>query len=275
MRDREEQDFDANSAEVFEALGHPNRIRILKALSAEPLGFSQLKREVGMESSGLLSFHLQKLGRFVKSDTEGNYALTDEGKEALRVADAIRNHVPNRRSRRLVSSPNIERLVIVALLIGLVAIGGAAAYQQGQISGLSRSNASTSRTTTTATTAPLVFNYSSIPSQFFIGNYSVSVVQGVGYVIPVGPKVHSYGGFYTSFNVVPVMGGILPDVPFFWNTSAGPSTSHLPYDAYCYVLSASASGCPSSATAPLGGGHEVSIVWTKEGTTFWVRFSFS
>ena len=83
MTKNDDEGFNVGRAELFEAMGHPNRIRILKALSDTPLGFSELKRTLSMESSGLLSFHLQKLSNLVKTTSEGAYALTDEGKEAL------------------------------------------------------------------------------------------------------------------------------------------------------------------------------------------------
>src|SRR2546426_324373 len=91
MTKNDDESFNVGRAELFEAMGHPNRIRILKALSDRPLGFSELKRTLSMESSGLLSFHLQKLTNLVKTTAEGAYALTDEGKEALRIAETLRN----------------------------------------------------------------------------------------------------------------------------------------------------------------------------------------
>lgn len=272
MGSSEEPDFDAHSAEVFEALGHPNRIRILKALSSGPLGFSQLRREVEMESSGLLAFHLQKLNRFVKTDSGGNYTLTEEGREALRVANAVGNHATNSRGRKLTKSPGLDRVVIAALLIGLVAVGGTVVYQQGQISSLGHSVTTTTYTLEAAT--PIGFNYSSLPSQYTVGNFSLSVTEGVGYTLQIGPKVYTYGGFYTAFYIASSTGGIFTDVPFFWNTTAGPSTTHAPYDAHCYVLHNSPDGCPTSSTALVGIGHEVTISWAKEGSTLWVSFVF-
>jgi hypothetical protein len=48
-------------AEVFDALGHPTRIVILKALNEGPSGFAELKKKTGIESSGHLLHHLNKL----------------------------------------------------------------------------------------------------------------------------------------------------------------------------------------------------------------------
>jgi DNA-binding transcriptional ArsR family regulator len=131
-------DFDVTRAELFEALGHPNRIRILKALAREPLGFSELKRAVEMESSGLLSFHLQKLTYLVKVTPEGTYALTDDGREALRIAETIKSHDSNAEDKRFTPRVSVGKIVIAALLIGLIVMGVVAVYQQEQIIGLNR-----------------------------------------------------------------------------------------------------------------------------------------
>ena len=79
--------FGSERAELFEALGHETRIRILQILSETPSGFSELKKRVNIESSGNLSFHLGKLGNLVRTDSNGDYLLTDDGREAVRVID--------------------------------------------------------------------------------------------------------------------------------------------------------------------------------------------
>ncbi len=68
-------------------MGHPTRIKILEVLSEGPKTFSELKRRLDIESSGNLSFHLGKLEALVKTNSEGNYILTDDGKEALRIIE--------------------------------------------------------------------------------------------------------------------------------------------------------------------------------------------
>src|SRR5215472_6134006 len=79
--------FDERRAEFFEALGHPTRIRILQFLAEGEQSFSELKRKLEIDSSGNLSFHLGKLASLVKTNSDGNYALTDDGKEAVRVVE--------------------------------------------------------------------------------------------------------------------------------------------------------------------------------------------
>src|SRR5271157_907039 len=77
-----------DSAELFEAIAHPVRIKIIKILEKQPASFASLKRQLGIESSGNLDYHLKKLGGLVAVRGDGLYGLTDAGKEALLSIDA-------------------------------------------------------------------------------------------------------------------------------------------------------------------------------------------
>lgn len=76
-------------AEFFEAISHPERIRILKILSKQPSSFASLKRQLAIESSGNLDYHLKKLGQLVTVRKDGLYGLSDAGREALLSIEAI------------------------------------------------------------------------------------------------------------------------------------------------------------------------------------------
>jgi len=80
-----DDEFNRARAELFEALGHPTRIKILNAMKDNAISFSELKKATGIESSGHLTFHLEKLDGLVKAGSDGRYLLTDEGKEAIRL----------------------------------------------------------------------------------------------------------------------------------------------------------------------------------------------
>jgi DNA-binding HxlR family transcriptional regulator len=121
----ENVDKDQRRAEIFDALSHPTRILILKALSSEPQGFADLKKMLGIESSGHLQHHLNKLGDLVKTDVYGKYVLSDEGKDALlsvetveRVANPplVKTEKPKR------SKKNLGYKVAVAALVAVLAI---------------------------------------------------------------------------------------------------------------------------------------------------------
>jgi len=76
--------------EMFEAVSHPLRVEIVKRLAERSMRFSELKRELGVESSGKLDFHLKKLEGLVMVGEDGRYYLTRDGYAALQAIEAIR-----------------------------------------------------------------------------------------------------------------------------------------------------------------------------------------
>ena len=107
--------FSKDRAELFEALGHPTRIKILEQLANSPLSFSDLKKALNIESSGQLQFHLGKLQGLIKT-ADGNYSLTDEGKEALRIM-AVNG--PARTAPRTGFSVTPLQTVVIVLAVAL------------------------------------------------------------------------------------------------------------------------------------------------------------
>ena len=87
--------------ETFEAISHPIRIKILKLLAERSMGFSELKRALGIKSSGKLDFHMKKLGNLVTLDEEGKYTLTKEGYAALQAIDTVKRYGWQRRAYAL------------------------------------------------------------------------------------------------------------------------------------------------------------------------------
>ena len=86
------------SDEVFEAISHPMRISILKALAEKPIRFADLKRRLRIKSSGLLDFHLKKMQAVVTTDRDGLYTLNDRGFAALRAIYIVSNYGWQRRA---------------------------------------------------------------------------------------------------------------------------------------------------------------------------------
>lgn len=133
-------EFDASRAELFEALGHPVRLRILHSLQDGPLGFADLKRKVGIESGGHLQFHLGKLDGLIRSGEDGNYSLTDDGKEALRIVGTEGGRASDKvEGRDRIMGVPFHRILTVGLLAALILIGSIAVYQQLEILGLGTS----------------------------------------------------------------------------------------------------------------------------------------
>ncbi len=134
MGSEDESKFDAAKAELFEAVGHPNRIRILQALDGGPVGFADLKKKVGMESSGHLSFHLGKLDHLVALNPEGRYTLTGEGREALSMIQTVREKGNGRWTR---PSLGVGKPLVAVLLAAIVVLAAFGAIQQLEITNLS------------------------------------------------------------------------------------------------------------------------------------------
>ena len=74
---------DFSEAELFEAISHPTRLRLLRTLFEESKGFAELKHNLGISGNGTLQHHLQKLGHLVITNEEGKYSLSDIGNEAI------------------------------------------------------------------------------------------------------------------------------------------------------------------------------------------------
>ena len=138
MEDEGQAANDRQRAEVFDALGHPTRIVILKALSEGPLGFADLKKKTAIDSSGHLQHHLTKLNGLIKTDEYGKYCLSDQGKDALLTVQTVENASESRtkdpekiRSHRFNSKIVLKSvsLLLVALLIASSAI---ALYEYNQ-----------------------------------------------------------------------------------------------------------------------------------------------
>ncbi|MEM2129945.1 MAG: winged helix-turn-helix domain-containing protein [Candidatus Bathyarchaeia archaeon] len=111
-----------NSDEVFDAVSHPLRIKILKRLAKSPLSFSELKRAINVESSGALDFHLKKMQSLIESNSDGRYILNNKGSAALEAVNVIEQYGWQKRSFLL------NFLVYVLLNIWVLAIFSFSSY---------------------------------------------------------------------------------------------------------------------------------------------------
>ncbi len=119
MENGEAVERDKQQAEVFDALGHPTRIAILKALSEGSLGFADLKKKTGIQSSGHLQHHINKLDSLVKTDAYGKYCLSDEGKDALLTIGTVEDAAnPSRKpnSKWRVSSKKFAAALLICII---------------------------------------------------------------------------------------------------------------------------------------------------------------
>ena len=130
---------DMQQAEVFDALGHPTRIVILKALNEGPAGFAELKKKTGIESSGHLLHHLNKLNGLVKTDEYGKYCLSDQGKDALlsvQTVEKVADLKANRKAADFIEHTETILEGVAALFAVLLVISSATAFYQLKETGL-------------------------------------------------------------------------------------------------------------------------------------------
>ena len=74
--------------ELFAALSHPLRQKILKVLDTQrQLTYKQLMEKLNVSETGLLNYHLKKLGALVEKENS-RYRLTTEGQTAIQLLNA-------------------------------------------------------------------------------------------------------------------------------------------------------------------------------------------
>jgi DNA-binding HxlR family transcriptional regulator len=134
MEDQRQIELDKQRADVFDALGHPTRILILKVLSEGSLGFADLKKKTAIESSGHLQHHLSKLNGLIKTDEYGKYCLSEEGKDALLTVQTVENaslkkEVKEKGRKRFTICLKSVAFLLVALLVASSAV---AVYEYSQ-----------------------------------------------------------------------------------------------------------------------------------------------
>jgi DNA-binding HxlR family transcriptional regulator len=178
--DQKQIETDRQRAEVFDALGHPTRILILKILSEGALGFADLKKKTGFDSSGHLQHHLTKLNGLIKTDEYGKYCLSDEGKDALLTVQTVENASPKKgvkenghRNFKVGLKP--VSFLLIALLIASSAV---AAYEYSQTVNLKKNNLS----------SPILTSFSNIKDgllQLSITLQSGKIQYLAGQVVPI------------------------------------------------------------------------------------------
>ncbi len=130
MAGKDDERFDSTKAELFEQLGHPVRIRIIEELYAAPLNFSALKAKTGITSNGHLHFHLAKLKDLVIANNAGEYYLTDNGRDSMRVASMIDWQKYSKRGEEEIGKsawrPNIAQILALLLVASLFVSAGLA-----------------------------------------------------------------------------------------------------------------------------------------------------
>jgi len=105
--------------EIFSALRHPIRRRILRSLGSDRRTYTEMLNDLGVDT-GLLNYHLEHLGSLIRKEEDGSYALSDFGVAALGLTARIedpreRRDEINLLGHRLPRTPIV--LIVVAALL--------------------------------------------------------------------------------------------------------------------------------------------------------------
>ncbi|CAB50046.1 Predicted transcriptional regulator [Pyrococcus abyssi GE5] len=76
------------AAKILKALANPDRIRIMKMLSERPMGFKEIKDELGVESP-TVSHHLKLLLKTRMIRKREKYEITNDGLLFLRILEIM------------------------------------------------------------------------------------------------------------------------------------------------------------------------------------------
>jgi len=202
------EDLDTSKPELFDALGHPFRVKLITVLTKHPLSFAELKHVMNIKSSGHLSFHLGKLNDLITSTPEGKYQLSEYGHEALHLISTI-NQFPPRSERRDVvphsrrtipSLITIISFILIIILLPLAIYGVNIYFQPKTVQRLVLDKGTTSR-----------LGEDSQYTQWHVVMLRLITKDSVNQY-PVG-KIHSYlfqGNTYDAIHVGDLITGI-PD----------------------------------------------------------------
>ena len=104
----EKDEYDA----IFAALKHPLRRRILLLLDEKgEVSFTDIQKAVGVEDTGLMSYHLKELALLVSQSARGRYRLSEIGK----ISVALLKKVERSRNTSQVARKELGRLVAKVL----------------------------------------------------------------------------------------------------------------------------------------------------------------
>jgi len=87
--------------EIFSALKHPIRRKILKMLEVDNHTYTSLLNGLGIES-GLLTYHLENLGSLIGKTDDGKYRVSEFGLAALKLTKNIEDPIKSTDEIRLV-----------------------------------------------------------------------------------------------------------------------------------------------------------------------------
>ena len=115
---------------IFTALKHPIRRNILRRLSTSPATYTELLKELDIET-GLLTYHLDSMRELLKKKEDGSYTLSEYGRAGLNLIQKVEE--PKAKPVALFGlNANQLKAVFLILLISLGTVSSYLAYTQLQ-----------------------------------------------------------------------------------------------------------------------------------------------
>ncbi len=108
--------------QIFNLLKHPLRRAILKQLSKSPRAYSQILKNLNIQESSILNYHLREMDDLmIKKDVNGKYELNEVGKICLQLVLKVKEKEDIRRFNKL-QLVVVQNLLAIGIYVGALII---------------------------------------------------------------------------------------------------------------------------------------------------------
>ncbi|MBD3205872.1 helix-turn-helix domain-containing protein [Candidatus Bathyarchaeota archaeon] len=108
---------------IFQALKHPIRRRILRMLNDNPMTYTEILNELGIDN-GLLNYHLENLQELLAKGEDEKYRLSEFGSAGLSVIERVETPKENSLNKQLLKLNNIQSIIVILLLVTSTLLNG-------------------------------------------------------------------------------------------------------------------------------------------------------
>ncbi|ADL19815.1 regulatory protein, ArsR [Acidilobus saccharovorans 345-15] len=103
------------SEDVFDALSHPTRRAIIRALGDRGhLTFTELMDAAGVKDTGTMTFHLRRLSQLIARNSSGEYELTELGRRAYEAIKVVEQKGQEQANVRAEARGGEEGLLVIS-----------------------------------------------------------------------------------------------------------------------------------------------------------------
>ncbi len=112
---------DDTYSNIFNALKHPIRRRILRILKEKPATYTEIQRDLNIDN-GLLNYHLENMKDLHTKDEKGRYCLSEFGIAATNLTNRIEEPTREARNRLTLLGRSISWSKLLAILVGVLVL---------------------------------------------------------------------------------------------------------------------------------------------------------